>query len=874
MEYDIFISYSTKDQRVADMVCGYLEERGLTCFISSRDIPKGVEWPSAIAAALKTSRLFLAVFSNNYNLSMQVNKELTIASKRHIPLLTFKTTEDDFEGTKDYFLSEVNFITAYPDAEKALKPLYENVSALLKRSSVVMDAPEAQLSFTYQEDRERIVKDLMGQKPKDPQKRLELAEKLAKYKEWQTAFYWYKKASEKDIKEAMFHLAECYQNGRGTKVNTATAVECFVRAYELGSIEAANRLGRLFYSGGPGLSPDYEQSLEWFEKCNSDECAETYQDLADYYSEGKACLPDEAKEFMYRKKYYEYHFYNALENEDIESMCILGTLCEEGKGIDKNDAYALTWFERAAKGGSNVAKYRLGKIYEAGTGVSKDPQKAFKYMEEASTYYDEAMVCLGDYYRKGFGTEENPSRAFQCYLLASSSNNVDAWYKSGSCYEKGIGTSVKKTKAIDCYKYASDLGYVTAQTALGKLLCRLPDKKDEGIANLENAASKGDYDALNLLAIRYHKSTDIDELKRAIDYSLKAMEINPKSGDPLTVIGRIYQREGELHDEKKAFDCFQKAADLGQLGAMRSLASCYANGKGVEQDDFMAFKWASLSVEKGNDKALNTLGEFYRFGIGIKKNPQKAIECYKKYFESGKGAMGAVNIGEMYFNGEGVDVDYDEATEWFQKACNFTLAVPYVFIGRMYEMGVYGEKNISQAISWYKKGEQIGSPEAEYYLGHCYANDEILPDPAKAVTYYRKSSDSGYMESKFELAKCLQQGVGTEVNNEEAFSLYQEIANRWFEMRQAIGSYVILAKIKGGTLTNSRQLEMKKPLYSEAMFNLGKCYIDGLGTNVNISEGVRWITIAAKLGNEEAAKYNLSESFRRADQNEKRPNIQ
>ena len=94
MEFDVFISYSTKDQQIADKVCKYLEERGLRCFISSRDIPKGVEWPSALAAALKASRLFLAIFSNNYNLSMQVNKELTIASKRHVPLLTFKITDD------------------------------------------------------------------------------------------------------------------------------------------------------------------------------------------------------------------------------------------------------------------------------------------------------------------------------------------------------------------------------------------------------------------------------------------------------------------------------------------------------------------------------------------------------------------------------------------------------------------------------------------------------------------------------------------------------------------------------------------------------------------------------------------------------------
>jgi TPR repeat protein len=846
------------------MACKYLEERGLRCFLSSRDIPKGVEWPSAIAAALKTSKLFLAIFSNNYNLSMQVNKELTIASKRHIPLLTFKTTEDDFEGTKDYFLSEVNFITAYPDAEMALKPLYDDISALLKSvSSVDADAPEEKLSFTYQEDRERIVKDLLSQKPKEPSKRLELANKLAQYKEWQTAFYWYKKASEKDLPDAVFRLAECFLNGLGTKDDCMKAIELYEKAFELGVIPAANRLGHLYYEGCSGMSPDYTKSLEWFERSNSEECPDTYEDLANYYSDGKACAVDESKAFMFRKKYYDYHFYNALENENSESMCILGALCEEGKGVDQNDAYALSWYERAAKNGSSKAKYRLAEMYEKGSGVVEDTERAFKYMEEASVFYDKAMVKLGDYYRSGTGTPENPSKAFQCYLLASAASSAEAWNRVGMCYEKGIGTKKNPAKSEEFYRRAANQGLLDAKSALGNLLFSL-GRVSEGVDVLEEAAREDDYNALIALGIIYSRSADDEKYVKAVSCVKRASEVKADNGDALFRLGLLYRwPKSSIHDPEKSFEYFNASAKLGHYGAMRFLAYCYVAGEGTDQDDFMAFSWASKAVEGGDTISLNSLGEYYRYGIGTKKNPEKAIECYKKYTEGGRGIMGAVNIGEMYFYGEGVPVDYDEATKWLQMACDGSFAQPYVLIGRMYEMGVYGEKNISQAISWYKKGVQIGSPFAEYYLGCCYANDEILPDPVKAVEYYSKASEAGLMEAKLELAKCYRQGVGIEQDKKRAFYLYHEIASRWLEMRQAIGSYVNLAVTSGGTVNNDRQSELKKPLYSEAMYSLGRCYIDGSGTDIMISEGVKWITIASKLGNEDAAKYNLSESFQK-----------
>lgn len=50
--YDIFISYSHKDERLAGELRDLLEEKGLRCFMSSRDISSGDLWTETIRNAL------------------------------------------------------------------------------------------------------------------------------------------------------------------------------------------------------------------------------------------------------------------------------------------------------------------------------------------------------------------------------------------------------------------------------------------------------------------------------------------------------------------------------------------------------------------------------------------------------------------------------------------------------------------------------------------------------------------------------------------------------------------------------------------------------------------------------------------------------
>lgn len=131
MRYDVFISYSSRDQKIAEGVCAYLEQYGIRCFVAYRDIPRGVVWAGAIVDALEHSQMMLVLFSKHFNDSQQVDREIELAAEQGMPILTFRLSGDDFTGAKKYYLKNLNWIDAFPNPEHYFGSLMDNVCRLL-----------------------------------------------------------------------------------------------------------------------------------------------------------------------------------------------------------------------------------------------------------------------------------------------------------------------------------------------------------------------------------------------------------------------------------------------------------------------------------------------------------------------------------------------------------------------------------------------------------------------------------------------------------------------------------------------------------------------------------------------------------------------
>ncbi|GBC10321.1 hypothetical protein RclHR1_09520006 [Rhizophagus clarus] len=67
--------------------------------------------------------------------------------------------------------------------------------------------------------------------------------------------------------------------------------------------------------------------------------------------------------------------------------------------------------------------------------------------------------------------------------------------------------------------------------------------------------------------------------------------------------------------------------------------------------------------------AINRLGCCYKFGIGMNIYLQKAFELYQKAANLGN-IKAQFNLGKIYENGKGVEKDMDQAIFWYKKSAD------------------------------------------------------------------------------------------------------------------------------------------------------------------------------------------------------------
>ena len=112
MAHDVFISYSSMDKPIAYGICANLEASGVRCWIATRDIAPGEDWPTAISNAITQSRAMVLVFSSNSNSSAHVSRELVLAANSKLIIIPFKIENVEPGPGLQYYLASTHWLDA------------------------------------------------------------------------------------------------------------------------------------------------------------------------------------------------------------------------------------------------------------------------------------------------------------------------------------------------------------------------------------------------------------------------------------------------------------------------------------------------------------------------------------------------------------------------------------------------------------------------------------------------------------------------------------------------------------------------------------------------------------------------------------------
>ena len=122
----VFISYGSCDRQIAEELTHYLEEHGIPCWITLRDLTSG-NFSGEITRALRACDAMVVICSNESCKSEHVKNEVTIAFNQRKHIVPYLLDENPFDDDLEYFLSLKQHIKTRGSREKD----YEMVAKFL-----------------------------------------------------------------------------------------------------------------------------------------------------------------------------------------------------------------------------------------------------------------------------------------------------------------------------------------------------------------------------------------------------------------------------------------------------------------------------------------------------------------------------------------------------------------------------------------------------------------------------------------------------------------------------------------------------------------------------------------------------------------------
>lgn len=293
----------------------------------------------------------------------------------------------------------------------------------------------------------------------------------------------------------------------------------------------------------------------------------------------------------------------------------------------------------------------------------------------------------------------------------------------------------------------------------------------EAVSLLKKAAELGNRDAQAMLGRCYFEGIGCSK-----DYSeaLKWFEMAEQRGSGLAYnyIGLCYEQGikkltagSTATPGQAAFMYYQKAAEKGSAEGMANMGRCFLDSIGVTNvSQLEAGRWLRKAALQGNEYALKRIQE-------IEKGYQHSLERAVSYHRE---AVSDIEANKVEDAADALEFAYG----FYKMAAIQGDDDAQAIIGRWTIQGIGIEPNQEDGMEWIELAADQENTYALNFLGECYESGEAGKhvDKDQAFLYYTRAvdADSENEDAAYNLARCYQKGIGTDVDREMAIQLFQQ----------------------------------------------------------------------------------------------------
>ncbi|MDO5470037.1 MAG: protein kinase [Akkermansia sp.] len=308
-------------------------------------------------------------------------------------------------------------------------------------------------------------------------------------------------------------------------------------------------------------------------------------------------------------------------------------------------------------------------------------------------------------------------------------------------------------------------------------------------------------------------------------------------------------------DLGKAAELYAQAANKGHVPALCSLAACHWYGDGMPRDTKTGLKLFEQAAEKGHPAAMRQLGRIYLYGECVQAEPERGLQ-YLHNAATANDYQAMLELGHVFNHGRGVTKNEKAADDFYEKGAGIARhraeaqdTDALLVLGNCYQQGYGVPQKAQEAVKYYQQAATRGDYRAVLRLGMCYERGiGVKKDDRRAFAHYMRAAEKQSAAAQTMVAHCYELGIGVEQDATKAFELFRQASGRSFDALFRLG---LCYEDRIGTEQNFAQAiacyqAAAAANVTDAQFTLGLCYANGQGVEQDTAKAFEWYKRAAE----------------------------